>query len=105
MSKRQWLMVLGVWVMAFLFLGFPGSWDEPILALSGLIIVAVAYRLKVTSKTAAQNEPSGISYVEHHAASSDPARPAASSGSSAAPSSTVIQPGALIIDHKNPTAS
>ncbi len=45
MSKRQWLCIMGVWVMIFLFLGFPIGWHKIILAISGLIIIAIAYNL------------------------------------------------------------
>jgi hypothetical protein len=45
MSKRQWLCLMGVWVMVFLFLGFPIGWHKIILAVSGLIIIAIAYNL------------------------------------------------------------
>ena len=36
---------MGVWVMVFLFLGFPIGWHKIILAVSGLIIIAIAYNL------------------------------------------------------------
>ncbi len=45
MSKRQWLCIMGVWVMIFLFLGFPIGWHRIILIVTGLIIIAIAYNL------------------------------------------------------------
>ena len=42
MSKRQWLCVMGVWVMFALFLGFPIAWHKIILLISGLIIIIIA---------------------------------------------------------------
>ncbi len=45
MSKRQWLCVMGVWVMVFLFLGFPIGWHRIIMIVTGLIIIAIAYNL------------------------------------------------------------
>lgn len=45
MSKRQWLCIMGVWVMVFLYLGFPIGWHKIILIISGLIIIAIAYNL------------------------------------------------------------
>jgi hypothetical protein len=45
MSKRQWLCIFGVWVMFFLFLGFPAAWHKIIAIVSGIIIIAIAYSL------------------------------------------------------------
>jgi type IV secretory pathway VirB2 component (pilin) len=45
MSKRQFLCVLGVWVMIFLFLGLPSDWDRVVGVVSGLVIVIAAYTL------------------------------------------------------------
>lgn len=45
MSKRQWLCVLGVWTMIFLFLGFPSLWHKVIAVVTGLIVVFISYRL------------------------------------------------------------
>jgi hypothetical protein len=44
MSKYQWISILGLWIMVFLFLGFPAAWDKGVAVVSGLIIVAIAYR-------------------------------------------------------------
>ena len=43
MSKRQMIILLGVWVAAFLFLGFPSSWDKVLAVASGLLIIMFAY--------------------------------------------------------------
>ncbi len=45
MSKRQWLCVLGVWVIVFLFLGVPSTWHKIIALLTGLIIIFISYNL------------------------------------------------------------
>ncbi len=45
MSKRQLLCVIGVWVMVFLFLGFPSMWHKIIAVLSGLVIIIISYNL------------------------------------------------------------
>jgi len=45
MSKRQTLMLLGVIVISFLFLGFRSSWDKLIAIVSGVAIIFVAYKL------------------------------------------------------------
>ena len=55
-------MILGVWIVIFLFLGFPSSWDRVFALISGLLIVIIAYRLKSeTSTRSLGNMP----YVEH----------------------------------------
>lgn len=46
MSKRQLLMILGVWVMLILYLGFPAHWDKFLLLVTGLVIIFIAYRMK-----------------------------------------------------------
>ena len=50
MSKRQWLCVFGVWVMVFLFMGFPSSWHKVIALISGIIIIAIAYNIPQEQK-------------------------------------------------------
>jgi hypothetical protein len=49
MSKRQLSALLGLWVIVFLFLGFPSSWDKWIAVITGILIILVAYR-KVQKK-------------------------------------------------------
>ncbi len=51
MSKRQWLSLMGVWVMIFLFLGFPSTWHKIIALISGVIIIAIAYNIPQEQKT------------------------------------------------------
>ena len=63
MSKRQWLCILGVWVMVFLFLGFPSTWHKIIAILSGLIIIAIAYNLPQEQKKTSGN---GSVFVENN---------------------------------------
>ncbi len=45
MSKRQLLVLIGVWIMVFLFLGFPIMWHKILAVVSGLVIIVMAYRL------------------------------------------------------------
>ncbi|MEK7095384.1 MAG: hypothetical protein AAB917_01875 [Patescibacteria group bacterium] len=45
MSKRQLLSIIGIWVMAFLFLGLPSFWHKILAVISGVIIIVIAYRL------------------------------------------------------------
>lgn len=37
--------MLGVWVIVFLFLGFPSDWEKILAVVSGLLIIVVAYTL------------------------------------------------------------
>jgi hypothetical protein len=56
-------MLFGVWVAVFLFLGFPSAWNKIFAVITGLLIIAAAYRLG--------GAPSGskiekqVPYVEH----------------------------------------
>jgi len=43
MSKRQLLILLGVWNIVFLFLGFPAGWNKVLAIVSGTLIVIIAY--------------------------------------------------------------
>jgi len=59
MSKRQTLMLFGVMVISFLFLGFPAVWDKIIAVFCGFTIIFIALKLKpelITKK---------YSFVEH----------------------------------------
>jgi len=46
MSQRQWVVLIGVWVIVFLFLGFPSSWEKVLAIATGLLIISMAYRIK-----------------------------------------------------------
>ena len=90
MSKRQILIMLGLWIMAFLFLGFPSGWDKAFALLSGLALIAVAYSLRPEGKQAPAEK---IPYAEHrnqpvkpmpeakHIQPAPPVRPAPTVGS------------------------
>lgn len=62
MSKRQFLIILGVWVIAFLFLGFPSSWDKVFALLTGLLIITIAFKFKPLEKVVPADR---VPYVEH----------------------------------------
>ena len=47
---------MGVWVMVFLFLGFPAAWDKGVAIVSGVIIISIAYRGGVAARS--QKAPS-----------------------------------------------
>lgn len=76
MSKRQILIVIGLWTMAFLFLGFPSSWDKVLALVTGLILVIMAYSLRPDRSLDSRNpvRREHVPYVEHK---SEPAAEAA----------------------------
>ncbi len=45
MSKRQWLCLLGAWVIVFLFAGFPADWYKIIAVITGILIIGISYNL------------------------------------------------------------
>jgi len=65
MSKRQTLILVGVWVIIFLFLGFPQSWQKVLAVITGLYIIITAYRLRSESSRTPNQE---VPFVEHKAA-------------------------------------
>jgi hypothetical protein len=62
MSKRQVIMILGVWVAIFMFLGFPSSADRLFAIISGLLILGIAYRMPAAAKNVAKGQ---VPFVEH----------------------------------------
>jgi hypothetical protein len=63
MSKRQWLMLFGIWVMVFLFLGFPDDWNKIIALVTGFFIFVGAYRVGDMSSDLQRERQ--VPYVEH----------------------------------------
>lgn len=67
MSKRQWLCVLGVWIMIFLFLGVPSLWHKVMALISGVVIIAIAYNLPHEKKNiSADPERNAPSFTENN---------------------------------------
>ena len=58
-------MILGVWVMFFLFLGLPSMWDKLLSLGVGLVIILIALSFKPAVKTVSSDR---VAYVEHRAA-------------------------------------
>jgi hypothetical protein len=56
-------MLFGIWVMVFLFLGFPAEWNKIISLVTGFLILVGAYRLKDISME--QRTERQVPYVEH----------------------------------------
>jgi hypothetical protein len=74
MSKRQVIILLSIWTMVFLFLGFPFFWDKIIAVFTGLCIVLLAISLQPGApklRSSAQSKMDDIknsrqaAYVEH----------------------------------------
>ncbi len=65
MSKRQWLCILGVWIMFFLFLGVPSQWHEIIAIASGIIIIAISYNLPQEQKSNTPISKSASTFTEN----------------------------------------
>ena len=65
MSKRQILVLLGVWVGVFLFLGLSSGWLEVLAVITGVAIIALAYSLG-SEPTRTNSEDT--TYVEHKSA-------------------------------------
>ncbi len=50
MSKYQWISILGLWAGVFPFLGFPVEWTRWMAAVTGFVIILVAYRGSVAAR-------------------------------------------------------
>jgi len=68
MSKRQILILLGIWVMIFLFLGFPSAWDKAFALIAGALIAIISYRGMPAGKTQSADMP----FIEHKAPAARP---------------------------------
>ena len=86
MSKRQVLIVLGVLVMIFLFLGFPPEWDKILALVFGLLIIVVSFRIRSTPKPVA---PDRVPYVEHRASTVVTPAPISSQATNTGPADTI----------------
>jgi hypothetical protein len=64
MSRQQWLSIIGVWVMVFLFLGFPAAWDKIIAIITGLLIIFISFKMH-TMHMRHFSEDTNATYVEN----------------------------------------
>lgn len=64
MSKRQFIILLGIWIMVLPSLGFPAGWDNALLVATGLLIVVISFMLKPEVKAAAKSD---AIHVDNHA--------------------------------------
>jgi len=63
MSRQQWLSIIGVWVMIFLYLGFPTGWDKIFALCTGLLIILISF--KAFGKKFSKSQDNS-SYVENN---------------------------------------
>lgn len=45
MSKRQWICLIGVWIIIFLFLGMPSGIDKICAIVTGVILIGIGYNM------------------------------------------------------------
>ena len=62
MSKRQVLILLGIWIAVFLFLGFPPAGDRALALVSGLLVVWIAFRMRPAQRDIPEER---MPYAEH----------------------------------------
>lgn len=70
MSKRQLLILLGIWVMIFTFLGFPPAWKQVFAVASGALIVTIAIASRPKERTISEKKQ--VPFVEHRATDTRP---------------------------------
>jgi hypothetical protein len=58
-------MVLGVWTLIFLFLGFPPVWDKIFALIVGVLIIVIAFKSKPPVEPISSDR---IPYMEHKSA-------------------------------------
>lgn len=56
MRKAYTLLILGIWVAVLPYLGFPYSWKDILMTLSGLGLIYVSYTLYKESKVKENKE-------------------------------------------------
>lgn len=61
MSKRQILMVLGVWIMILCMPGFPNSIKQILGVVTGLLIIFIAYKMRSESLSGDASNSAGSS--------------------------------------------
>jgi len=57
-------MIVGVWIMIFLFLGFTLNVKKALAVITGLVVVVGAYRMK-SEESSSTAKNSSIPFVEH----------------------------------------
>ncbi len=60
MSRRSILILIGIWSMAFLFIGFPALWDKVFSVVVGAVVLVIGLKDRPMRKVA-----DTMPYVEH----------------------------------------
>jgi Ca2+/Na+ antiporter len=68
MSKRQILILLGVWVMILFYTGFPDFWKWILAIITGLYIIFISYSLKSEVRKEADE---ALPFIEHKSTNKD----------------------------------
>lgn len=85
MSKRQIIILLGVWVAVLLFLGFPDIWQKILAVATGIYLIVLAYSLRADApKTTDLRVP----FIEHKATEVKEAAPTQAAPVASTPAST-----------------
>ena len=50
MSKRIWVIILGLWIAIVPFFGLPGTWKNWIITASGLLVALIVFIPKTTDQ-------------------------------------------------------
>ncbi len=62
MSKRLTLSLIGLWIIVYLFLGFPSTMDKIFSIATGLIILTIAFSMNPKEK---KHHGDHMPYAEH----------------------------------------
>ncbi len=63
MSKRTLLILIGAWMMAFLFIGFPAEVDMFFAVMTGAIILIIGLKEQPRDRSATTSQKN--TYVDH----------------------------------------
>ena len=72
MSKRQILILIGVWVIVFTFLGFPIVWQQILAVITGVAMIILAYVMRQDLPKADDRQ---VPFVEHKSEINNPNPP------------------------------
>lgn len=62
MSKRKTLIIIGVWMIVFLFIGFPSTWDKLFAIVTGIIVLSIGLKDKSCIKKMSNGSTTYVEY-------------------------------------------
>ncbi len=74
-------MLVGVWVMIILFLGFPVAWEKALLLATGVALVAIGYRMPAPAPKRPRPVETDKPFVDSKPVDANPAGPTAGTAS------------------------